>query len=134
MHFLQGVSKLTQVTTLKSGGKNSETIRISLFLPYMLELTTVSPASSLVFTAPFISSVCFVLRPHLGRWRTVPVSSNFFTSVERNCPVSRFHLNTPLEIDFIPFCTTSFRNNTLVKKILCSCEKTIFNFFRKQPL
>ncbi len=35
-------SKLTRVTTLKSGGKNLETIRISLFLPYMLELTTVS--------------------------------------------------------------------------------------------
>ncbi len=40
--IIQGISKLTRVTTLKSGGKNLEIIGISLFLPYMLELNPVS--------------------------------------------------------------------------------------------
>ncbi len=76
------------------------------------QLDIVGVTSSLLFTASFISSVCFILWPRPSRSRTVPISSTFSQGVEWNCLVSRFHLDTPLEIDFVSFCTTSFHNNT----------------------
>ncbi len=41
-----------------------------------------------------------------------PFLQTFSQSIDSNCPVSHFHLDTPLGIDFVPFCATSFRNNT----------------------